>query len=61
MRHGDSTPVPVDALLAPDPELHMVNADMNAYWETHRCENGRRGDECVWLDECECDRTEEPA
>jgi hypothetical protein len=35
--HGDSDPVPPEALLAPDPELHLAWADMVAWHEAHPC------------------------
>jgi hypothetical protein len=45
--HGHSAPVPIDALLADDPDLWLVNADMRAWTEAHPCE-------CEAL--CTCDR-----
>jgi hypothetical protein len=45
--HGHSSPVPIDALLADDPDLWLVNADMRAWAEAHPCE-------CEAL--CTCDR-----
>ena len=46
MTHGQSTPVPVDALLADDPDLWLAAADMRAWSEAHPCN-------CEAL--CECD------
>lgn len=45
--HGGSEPVPLELLLADDPDLALVNADMHAWLEAHPCD-------CEAL--CECDR-----
>lgn len=45
-RHGAALPVPVEALLSPDPDLWLVTADMRAWLEAHPCE-------CEALCECE--------
>jgi hypothetical protein len=45
--HGYPTPLPVDALLAEDPDLWLAAADMRAWSEAHPCE-------CEAL--CECER-----
>jgi len=44
--HGHPSPVPIDALLADDPDLWLVTADVRAWSEAHACE-------CEGL--CECD------
>jgi hypothetical protein len=46
MTHGQSTPVPVDALLADDPDLWLATADLRVWSEAHPCN-------CEAL--CECD------
>lgn len=49
-RHAPSLPLEAEALLAPDPELELVWADMAAWHEAHpcSCEAG-----------CECESKEE--
>ena len=37
-RHGEPLPVPLDALLADDSELHLVTADMHAWLDAHPCD-----------------------
>jgi len=37
-RHGDPLPVPIEALLSVDPELHLVTADLRAWVDAHPCE-----------------------
>ena len=44
--HGYSAPVPLDALLAEDPDLWLAAADMRAWSEAHPCA-------CEALCECE--------
>lgn len=39
MRHGDPAPeTPLDVFLSDDPDLAMVNADMDAYLDAHPCD-----------------------
>jgi hypothetical protein len=45
--HGHSSPVPIDALLADDPDLWLATADLGAWSDAHPCE-------CEAL--CTCDR-----
>ncbi len=49
MRHGETTPVPAEALLAPDFELHLVNAPLHEPGTS--CSNGACHDE----ESCTCD------
>jgi hypothetical protein len=43
--HGGSIPIPPEALLAPDPELHLAWADMAAWHEAHPSVELPNGDE----------------
>jgi hypothetical protein len=45
-RHGGTTPIPPEALLADDPDLALATADMGAWADAHPCD-------CDAL--CECD------
>ena len=36
--HGQPRPVPLDALLADDPELWLATADMGTWLDAHPCE-----------------------
>ena len=36
--HGHSSPVPIDALLADDPDLWLVNRRLRAWSDAHPCE-----------------------
>lgn len=45
--HGRAGPVPIDALLADDPDVWLAVADMRAWSEAHPCE-------CEAL--CKCDQ-----
>ena len=45
--HGQSAPVPIDALLDDDPDLWLATADMRTWSDAHPCE-------CEAL--CECDQ-----
>jgi hypothetical protein len=47
LEHGRAAPVPIDALLADDPDMWLAAADMRAWSEAHPCE-------CEAL--CECDQ-----
>jgi hypothetical protein len=46
MRHGDPEEVDIGVFLSDDPELALVNADMDVWMEAHPCD-------CEDL--CECD------
>lgn len=46
MRHGDPQPIDVAVWLGPDPELALVDADLNAWADSHPCS-------CDSLCECE--------
>ncbi len=37
-RHGATTPAPLEALTADDPDLYLVTADPAAWQEAHPCE-----------------------
>lgn len=45
-RHGAPEPVPLEALTANDPELHLATADMDAWADAHPCH-------CEAICECE--------
>lgn len=49
MTHGDTPGLPVEALIADDPDLHNVHANMAAWHETHPCD-------CHAM--CECDEAD---
>lgn len=49
--HGGSVLVPVESLLANDPELALARADMAAYHEAHPC---RCEPDCACDEECDC-------
>lgn len=43
-RHAPAEPVPIEAALSPDPELHLAWADMAAWHEAHPCKC--KGEDC---------------
>ena len=61
MKHGDpQQDVPIDVWLGPDPDLALVEADMDAWAAAHGCRGYNGTCDCDADEDCDLAGTEQP-